>query len=216
VILTVATRATTGTGQGVPEAFTVLTNAPIILAGAALTDFLHTSLKRIWAFLQGRLDGMFSISADIFVRIQATHTRADTFLARFLLMEAGAVELETSRANTVARDFTRRKLLGLRMIGTSREKGSWIPCQNIPNSQGASTARTAFVDRVLAVGTRAVLTIATATGLEALAVQGDALGLGTTAPRRVLVHGAHLQGSLNEEVQLSESFLSLESRIRGG
>jgi hypothetical protein len=113
LILTIATRATTGTGQGVPETFTVLANAPIILAGATLTDFLYTSLKGVWALVEGRLDGVFSISTDIFIRIQATHTRADAFLARLLLMETGAVELETSRANTVTRNFPRRKLLGL-------------------------------------------------------------------------------------------------------
>ena len=92
-VLALAARAAAATSQTIAEAFTIFTNAAIVLASTAQTDLLGTRFKRVRALFQRGPNGVLAITGNIFSRIQATDTRANTVLARFLLLKASTVEL---------------------------------------------------------------------------------------------------------------------------
>lgn len=91
MIFAIATSASAIARKSVAEAFAILADAPIVLAGTAQTDLSGTSFKGIGTLFQRRLNGVLPVAARVFFCIQAANTRANSFLASLLLLKTCTV-----------------------------------------------------------------------------------------------------------------------------
>jgi len=85
-----------------------------------------------------------------------------------------------------------------RVAETGVGKGAGIARQDAANCLGPSAVRAALFNGVLAVDATASGRIASSTGLEAVAIQCNALGLGAAASHGVVVQRADFQSCRTE------------------
>lgn len=175
-------------------------NSPIVFAGAATTYFLGLGLKGIGPFLKTLLNCTLSSTSLIGCRVETTNASAYAGVTSFSSLKATAVQLQTTRPNAVASDLAWRQFF--RGVGhTRRSKGSGVASQNGPNGDSSGSIGATFVHSILAVQAGASSRVTAATSFEAITVEGNTLGLGTTATAWVLLEGSHLKGRCTEKVQ---------------
>jgi hypothetical protein len=192
VVLTLYARALGGTRQVGPKALAVLPYASIIFAGASQTVYFHSGLEGVRPFLQTLLNRRIPLTLQVGFGIEAANARANFFVASLAALKARAVEFQTTRANAVAGNLTGRELMkGVSNAGS--HKRTWIAGENGPNGLGPGAMLAALANRVLAPQTAARGGVAASSCLEAIAIERNALGLGTAASRRIQLQRSNFQ-----------------------
>jgi len=111
-ILALATGALVSAGKFRSEALAILSDAPVVLAGAPEARFLHANLEGVRTLFETELDGQLALTSVVF-RI-GTFDASARCVAGLAGLEARAVELEAPRPNAVAGNFTgQRSLCGI-------------------------------------------------------------------------------------------------------
>ena len=66
------TNALGGTGQPIAKALAILSYASVVLAGTTQTYFLDSGSESVWALLEGDVDRMLAITADVVLCIETS------------------------------------------------------------------------------------------------------------------------------------------------
>ena len=91
-----------------PEAFAILSNAAIVLARAAVSRFLDSSIEGVGPLFEAELDGQLSLPAALVVVVVVASDARTGLGAHLATLEARAVQLQTPRTDAIAGRFAIR------------------------------------------------------------------------------------------------------------
>lgn len=152
LVLALLARAFLGAFEICPKTLAVFPNALVVLARATRSGLLFSRLllEGIGALFQRLLNGKIPGTRRVVLHVEASDAGTCQGIAHFALLEAGAVQLQTTRTDTVAGLFARSQR-SPGSIRASTGKRTRVADQNGSNRQGSSSFRSALLYRVFTI-----------------------------------------------------------------